>query len=47
MLLFYLVPLIALLLRVSPADLLGNLVDPQVAQAIQVEHDDHPHRHGS
>src|SRR3954447_8865021 len=36
MLLFYLLPLLALLLRVSPADLLGNLVDPQVAQAIQV-----------
>jgi molybdate transport system permease protein len=36
MLLFYLLPLIALLLRVSPADLLSNLVDPQVAQAIQV-----------
>jgi molybdate transport system permease protein len=36
MLLFYLLPLIALLLRVSPADLLSNFVDPQVAQAIQV-----------
>jgi molybdate transport system permease protein len=36
MLLFYLLPLVALLLRVSPADLLSNLVDPQVAQAIQV-----------
>jgi molybdate transport system permease protein len=36
MLLFYLLPLLALLLRVSPADLLSNLVDPQVAQAIQV-----------
>ena len=36
MLLFYLVPLIALVLRVSPADLLSNLVDPLVAQAIQV-----------
>jgi molybdate transport system permease protein len=36
MLLFYLVPLVALLLRVSPADLLSNLVDPLVAQAIQV-----------
>jgi molybdate transport system permease protein len=36
MLLFYLLPLVALVLRVSPADLLSNLVDPQVAQAIQV-----------
>ncbi|HEX3272347.1 MAG TPA: ABC transporter permease [Ktedonobacterales bacterium] len=36
MLLFYLLPLLALLLRVSPTDLLGNLVDQQVAQAIQV-----------
>jgi molybdate transport system permease protein len=36
MLLFYLLPIIALLLRVSPSELLSNLVDPQVAQAIQV-----------
>jgi molybdate transport system permease protein len=36
MLLFYLLPLVALVLRVSPADLLSNLVDLQVAQAIQV-----------
>jgi len=34
--LFFLVPLAALLLRVSPADVLANLVDREVAQAIQL-----------
>lgn len=36
MALFFLVPLAALLVRVSPADVLANLVDRQVAQAIQL-----------
>jgi molybdate transport system permease protein len=34
LLLFLLVPLIALVLRVSPTDLLGRLADPEVAPAI-------------
>ena len=36
MLLFFLLPLVALVLRVSPAALLASLVDPTVAQAIQL-----------
>ena len=36
MALFFLIPLAALLLRASPADVLANLVDRQVAQAIQL-----------
>jgi molybdate transport system permease protein len=36
MLLFFLLPLVALVLRVSPAELLAHLVDPAVAQAIQL-----------
>jgi molybdate transport system permease protein len=36
LLLFFLLPLVALVLRVSIADLLTNLVDPTVAQAIQL-----------
>ena len=35
-LLFFLVPLLALVLRISPSDLLATVVDRQVAQAIQV-----------
>jgi molybdate transport system permease protein len=34
MLVFLLIPLLALMLRVVPAQLLANLIDPQVAQAI-------------
>jgi molybdate transport system permease protein len=36
MLLFFLLPLVALVMRVTIADLLTNLVDPTVAQAIQL-----------
>jgi molybdate transport system permease protein len=36
MLLFFLLPLVALVLRVPPAALLDNLVDPTVAQAIHL-----------
>ena len=36
LLLFFLIPLLALLLRVSPADVLASLVDREVAQAIQL-----------
>ena len=36
MFLFFLLPLVALVLRVSVANLLANLVDPTVAQAIQL-----------
>jgi molybdate transport system permease protein len=36
MLLFFLVPLVALVLRISPGALLAHLVDHQVAQALQV-----------
>ena len=36
MLLFFLLPLVALVLRVTPADLLANFVEHPVAQAIQL-----------
>lgn len=36
MLLFFLLPILALVLRVTPAALLASLVDPTVAQAIQL-----------
>ena len=36
MLAFLLVPLLALLLRISPQDLIANLTDPQVLQAISI-----------
>lgn len=36
MLLFFLLPIVALVLRVSVADLLTNLVNPTVAQAVQL-----------
>jgi molybdate transport system permease protein len=36
MLLFFLVPLLALVMRISPADLVASVADRQVAQAIQV-----------